>query len=92
MEKFQRLSNFKAVDFSIYLTKPWAGNPLWFQSLFPCLAAAGYTKKNTFSHLSVTKKVCLSGSNFGDQVEIFSDSQIMLSAQYLSSVKFYMIH
>ena len=88
MEKFQRLSNFKAVDFSIYLTKPWAGNPLWFQSLFPCLAAAGYTKKNTFSHLSITKKVCLSGSNFGDQVEIFSDLDVSITFIHVMSFEY----
>lgn len=90
-EKFQHLNNFKAVDFSVYLTKPQAGSPPWFQSLFPCLAAPGCGKKNTFCNLLATKRVCLSGPNFGDLVEIFSDPRIMLR-EYLSSTILYMIH
>lgn len=79
----------KQCIFLYILTKPQGQSPPWSQILFPYLAAPGCEKKTTFSNLLVTKKVCLSGLNFYDLVEIFSDFKIKLSAQYLPSVKFY---
>lgn len=92
-EEFQHLNdNFQALHFPVYLTKPQGRSLPRLRSSFHAQQHLVVGKRIPSANNLLVTKVCLSGSNFQDLVEIFSDSKITLSAQDLSSVKFCMIH